>query len=146
MAVSASGSGPAVRTENFATGDSLSSYGHSPADTVSVTYVGCEHRHAVITRTGLNSLISSDIATLNESSSPAEILSAQLDFITEARGGMLSRFVKCATLLALLLHACVMGGSVWLRKGLAYKRAYRCQIVRSQQVGANISDCHSVSS
>jgi hypothetical protein len=95
--------------------DSFSTHSRAPADTVSVTYIGGEHRHAVSTRAG--SLISSDIATLDESSSPAEILGAQLDFIIEARGGMLSSFVKYATLLALLLHACVMGGSFWLPAG-----------------------------
>jgi hypothetical protein len=105
MAVSSSGNGSAGRPQNFVTGDSLSNYGRAPADTVFVTYIGGEHRHAVTTRTGFNTLRSSDFSTLDGSSSPAEILNAQLDFITEARGGMLSRFVKCAALLALLLHS-----------------------------------------
>jgi hypothetical protein len=97
---STSGNGPSVRPENFVTGELLGNYGRAPADTVSVTYIDGEHRHAVTTRTGFNWLASSDISTLNESSSPAEILNAQLDYITEARGGMISRFFKCATLLA----------------------------------------------
>jgi hypothetical protein len=110
-----SGNGPSVRSENCVTSELLGNYGRAPADTVSVTYIGGEHRHAVTTRTG--SLVSFDCSTLNESSSPADILNAQLDYITEARGGMLSRFVKCATLLALLFHAWVMSGSVWLPAG-----------------------------
>jgi hypothetical protein len=105
LAVSSSGTGSTGRPQNFVTGDSLSNYGRAPADTLFVTYIGGEHRHAVTTRTGFTTLGSSDFSTVDESSSPAEILNAQLDFITEARGGMLSRFVKCAASLSLLLHA-----------------------------------------
>jgi hypothetical protein len=138
MALSSSDKGPSVRPGNFDTWDSLSKYGCASADTVSVTYIGGKHGHAVTTWTG--SLNSFDFSTLNESSSPAEILNAQLDFITEARGGMLSRFVKCATSQALLLHACIMSASVWLPAGILRlsgplsdlpQAACRCQQQRS---------------
>jgi hypothetical protein len=111
------GNGLFVQPKDFVTSDSLSSYGRAPADTVSVTYISSEHRHVVTTWTGFNCLASSDVSKLNASSSPADILNAQLDYITEARGGMLSRFVKYATLLALLLQAWISSESVWLPAG-----------------------------
>ena len=70
-----------------------------PADTVMVTYLpGQSHPSVMPTMQsiGASTFPSARFSSISKDSASPQILNAQLDFVTQAQGGMLTQFVRCA--------------------------------------------------
>ena len=80
-------------------GSNYGGLGHAPADSVMVTCLPGQTRPSVMPTMqsmGATTFTSTNFSSISKDSAPPQVLDAQLDFVTQAKGGMLTQFVKCA--------------------------------------------------
>ena len=81
-------------------------FSHAPADSVMVTYLPGQSRPSVMPTMqsmGASTFSGAHFSSIDKDSAPPQILNAQLDFVLQARGGMLTQFVRCVLYLQIYM-------------------------------------------